>query len=147
MLRILSPDRAACAARVGSASRLSVPVVAALALFLTGACSERPGARLASHIEAMVALLEEHKETPDQAAEAVESYVERHRETLTELRREIVARTEGLSGDELADLAGELLKDLGPVMERADRLMRAYPKLAEDERLIQALDPIRQALR
>jgi hypothetical protein len=108
-------------------------------------CSRRPAERLAEHVEALLDLMEKHHGDPEQAADAVDAYVTEHHEALVALRKEIADTREERSGDRLADFAGAVLKDLGPTMERADRLMRAHPELAQNVRLLRALEPIRAA--
>lgn len=101
-----------------------------------------PENRLVRHLEAMVELLEQHKEAPDQAAVAVEEYVAGHRDELVALRGELEQRRAALPAREVADLAAELLRKSGPVMERAHRLMREHPGLAGNERLRKALESL-----
>lgn len=101
-----------------------------------------PENQLVAHLEAMVERLEQHKEAPDQAAAAVEQYVEEHRAELVALREELERKRAALNPQEVADLAGDLLRRSGPVMERAHRLMREHPGLAANERLRKALESL-----
>jgi len=98
--------------------------------------------RLVSHLEAMVDLLDQHKGAPDEAAAAVERYVEENRAELVALRAELEQQRASLAPQEVADLAGDLLRKSGPVMERAHRLMREHPGLASNERLRKALESL-----
>jgi hypothetical protein len=121
---------------------IAVVVAAAVVVVIWVLKSGGPENQLVGHLEAMVELLETHKDAPEQAAAAVEAYVEEHRAELESLRAEFDRKRSGLKPEEVADLAGDLLRKSGPVMERAHRLMREHPGLADNERLQKALESL-----
>lgn len=125
-------------------ARVLPALIATLLLAASLGCEKTPQENLAGHLDAMVTLLEENRDNPDAAADALQDYVTAHREELVALRSAVDARREGMSKEELADLASDLLQELGPVMQRAEALMREKPGLAENARIRKALEAIDQ---
>ena len=125
-------------------ARVLPALIATLLLAASLGCEKTPQESLAGHLDAMVTLLEENRDNPDAAADALQDYVTTHRDELVALRGAVDARRDGMSKEELADLASDLLQELGPVMQRAEALMREKPGLAENARIRKVLEAIDQ---
>ena len=124
--------------------RVVLALLAPIGVVLAVGCSSGPRDKVAEHLDEMVSLLEQHKESVDGAADALEAYVQEHAAELSALRAELAKKKQELAErtDEMADYAGDFLVRIGPTMERAHRLMLEYPELGRSERLQKVLQSI-----
>lgn len=124
--------------------KATVGIALSALLLVAAGCSNKPEIALARHLGEMVTLIEQNKEDAAKAAEAVEGYVTAHEAELKKLQQQLEEQRKTMSREELADLASEFLLEMGPIMERAARLMKENPMLGKSERLQKALDTIRR---
>ena len=106
---------------------------------VAGGCASRPEEQLVAHLDQMVTALEQNKDDALKAAEALEAYVATHKGEIEALARDLAERRATLSREDLAALADQVLREVGPIMERTERLLAERPALATNERIRNAL--------
>jgi hypothetical protein len=89
-----------------------------------------PEDRLIRHMDRMVSILEDNKEDPDRAAERLRDYVAANKTDFASVKRALEEKERAMSEVEREAKSEEVMKKLGPTMDRALELMSDEYKLA-----------------
>lgn len=106
--------------------------------FLFG-CKKSAEDRLMNHMDQAISILESNKDNPEKAAEELKKYTESNKDDMAAIKTELEAMEKSLSDDDKKKKGEEMMKKMGPLMERAMKLMAGDSKLAGNEAVQKAM--------